>query len=307
MGLALSTSWNAFRHTDGNSLVSEIKELGFGEIELSFNLPSNIVEDIRHLVKNQQINVTSLHNFCPIPEGVSRQIALPDYFSLASLDEQERQKALKQTKHTIETAQSLGAKAVVLHTGRVEIPDRTRDLIDLFDRGLKDSREFSDLKSEAIKERIKRKDRFFENILKSLEELDLAAKRSSILLGVETRFYYREIPVLEEIGSILDRFKGSQIRYWHDTGHAQLMENLGFCRHQDFLDLSKGSLLGVHLHNITGCVDHHAPSVGEIDFVKFLPYVTKDTIKVIEAHHPASAEQLKDSKKMLEVVFDEKI
>jgi sugar phosphate isomerase/epimerase len=307
MGLALSTSWNAFRHTDGNSLVSEIKELGFGEIELSFNLLSNIVENIRLLVKNQQIKVTSLHNFCPIPDGLKREIALPDYYSLASLDEQERQKALKYTKHTIETARSLGAEAVVLHTGRVEITDRTRDLIDLFDRGLKDSREFNDLKSEAIRERDKIKDRFFESILKSLEELDLAARRSGILLGVETRFYYREIPNLEEIGNILEKFKGSQIRYWHDTGHAQLMENLGFCRHRDFLELSKGALLGIHLHNIVGCVDHHAPSVGEIDFRELLPYVTKDTLKVIEAHHPASAEQLKDSKKMLEVVFDEKV
>jgi sugar phosphate isomerase/epimerase len=306
MSLALSTSWNAFRHTDGKKMVSEISALGFDQIELSFNLPSETVEDIARLVSKSEIRVISLHNFCPIPEAVKREIALPDYYSLASSDEQERLKAVKQTKQTIQTAARLGAVAVVLHTGRVEIPDRTRDLIELFNRGLKDSPEFRNLKSDIIRERAIKCGPFFQNTLKSLEELNLEASARNILLGVETRFYYREIPYLEELAEILRIFKGSQIRYWHDTGHAQLMENLGFCLHRDFLELTKGYLLGLHLHNIVGCVDHQPPSHGEIDFRKLLPYVRSDTLKVIEAHHPASSEEIKASKKMLEAVFDGK-
>jgi sugar phosphate isomerase/epimerase len=306
MSLALSTSWNAFRNTDGKKIVSEISALGFDQIELSFNLPSETVEEIACLVNKLEIKVISLHNFCPIPKGVKRELALPDYYSLASSDEQERLKAVKQTEQTIQTASRLGAKAVVLHTGRVEILDRTRDLIELFNRGLKDSPEFRDLKSDIIRERSKKSDSFLKNTLKSLEELNLEAAKRNVLLGVETRFYYREIPYLEELPLILERFKGSQIRYWHDTGHAQLMENLGFCRHQDFLDLTKGHLLGLHLHNIVGCADHQPPSRGEIDFKKLLPYVGTDTIKVIEAHHPATSQEIIESKKMLEVVFDGK-
>jgi len=304
MSVALSTSWNAFRHSDANRLVFEIKNLGFDEIELSFNLPVEIVNDVARLIQKGRIKVISLHNFCPIPDGVQREIALPDYYSLAALDEQERQKAVQQTKLTIETARRLGAQAVVLHSGRGEIIDRTKTLIDLFNRGLKDSQEFREFRAEIIRERADNIKPFFESALKSLEELNLEALKRNILLGVENRFYYREIPNLEEIGEILRRFKGSQIFYWHDTGHAQLMENLGFYRHQDFLDLSRGALLGLHLHNITGCSDHRAISNGGIDFRKLLPYVTKDTLKVIEVHHPASANEVKDSKRIIEAMFD---
>ncbi len=307
MAVAISTSWNAYRFNDGEKLLFEIIQLGFKAIELSFNLTSKLVDQIADAAGKPGINITSLHNYCPIPEGVSREIALPDYYSLASLDEAERAKAVKFTKRSIDTANFLGAKTVVLHCGRVEVPDYTRELINLYNQGLKDSSEFIELKTKMIRQRQLESTKHLTRVLKSLDELNAYARLKGVFLGVETRFYHREIPDPEEIGVILNKFDNSQVYYWHDTGHAQLMENLGLAKHEDFLTQYSDRLIGVHLHDILGCQDHLAPLEGKIDFAMLKPYLKKDTLKVIEAHHPATPEALVKSRDFLSQLYDEAI
>jgi sugar phosphate isomerase/epimerase len=204
------------------------------------------------------------------------------------------------TKITIDTASCLGAKAVVLHCGRVEIEDFTRRLICLLLAKGKESREFKALKARAIRERGLAAGAFFENSLKSLGELERYAQRRQVRLGIETRFYFREIPSFPETLTILKEFRGSVISYWHDTGHAQLMEDLGFSRHKDYLEAYGGRLLGVHLHDLRDGQDHLAPLKGKINFALLKPYLKKDTIRIIEAHHPARPQELIRARVFLE-------
>jgi len=307
MPLALSTSWNAFRHNRAAGIIREIKAIGFRDIELSFNLTPLMVKEIGGFVEKGQVRVASLHNYCPIPAGLSRARALPDCYSMSSADSAEREKALKYTKATIDAARRLGAETVVLHCGRVEIPDRTRDLISLCRRNRRNSPAYRFLKKRAIEERKESAEVFLKAALKSLEELERYARKGKIKLGIETRFYYREIPSFEETGFILRLFQDSNIFYWHDCGHAQLMQELGFVAgHRDYLEAYGRRLLGIHLHDIAGCQDHLAPGRGILNFSSFKPYLKKDTLKVIEAHAGAGPEDLKKSVLLLERILDAK-
>ncbi|MDD5561305.1 MAG: sugar phosphate isomerase/epimerase [Candidatus Omnitrophica bacterium] len=305
MALAISTSWSAYRFDDGEKLLFEISRLGFKTLELSFNLSSGMVDGIADSARKLKISIESLHNYCPIPDGLSRPEALPDCYSMASLDKEERLLAVKYAKRSIDTAERVGAKAVVLHCGRVEAFDYTRQLINLYNQGKNNSAESSELKERMIRERALSSGRFLEQALASIEELNAYARIKAVLLGIETRFYYYEIPNIDEISLILDRFSNSQVYYWHDTGHAQLMENLGLARHKDFLDRYGKRMIGVHLHDILGCQDHLAPSEGEIDFSMLKPYLNKNILKVIEAHHPASTEELIKSRNFISRLYDE--
>jgi len=304
MSLAFSTSWNAFRHDKARDMLFEINKLGFSELELSFNLTASMVSEIAKLKEKNGFRVASVHNFCPIPESFERKAALPDCYSISSFDKEEREQAVKYTKRTIDTASLLGARAVVLHCGRVQMEDQTRKLIDLYERGLKDTETFREIRQEFLRDRASTAGPFFDYALSSLEELNKYAEEKGVYLGVENRFYYPEIPNLEELGRILGEFKSSRIFYWHDTGHARVMENLGLARHKEYLDLYGKSMIGAHIHNVTGCRDHQAPVSGELDFLELKPYLKKETLKVIEAHHPATAKDIKQSKELLEKIFD---
>jgi len=304
MAFGLSTSWNASRTNDGKELIFEIKEAGFSAVELGFNLTAEMVRDIAGLVAAREIEVLSLHNFCPIPDGLSRPEALPDCYSLASLKEETRELALKYTKRTINTAKALGARAVVLHNGRVEISEHTRKLIGLYENNLYGSPDFTRIKAAFIKERKARSGRFFENTLKSLDELNRYAGEAGISLGIENRFYYSEIPSFEEIDLILKEFSGGKVFYWHDVGHAQVMERLGFWQHAEFLQSYGSEMLGVHLHNVTGCRDHQVPQKGDFDFKRLKPYLKKETLKIIEAHGPATLQDLIQARDYLEGIFN---
>ncbi|MBP7217165.1 MAG: sugar phosphate isomerase/epimerase [Candidatus Omnitrophica bacterium] len=289
MEFSLSTSWNAFRHTSGKDLIFEIKNLGFSSVELSFNITQSMVNDIALLVEQGEIKVSSTHNYCPIPDEFSRSEALPDCFSLAAINQDERRKAVEYTKRTIDTAHKLHAQAVVLHCGRVEMPDYTRRLISLYQEKGRDSQEFITLKTSMQQDREAKARLFFENALQSLDELNQHARIRKIRLGIENRFYAREIPSWQETIQIFERFKDSQLYYWHDVGHAYIMEKLGLVEPEAHLKQFSPMVGGIHLHDIADFKDHCPPGQGEFDFSTLTPHIKNNTLAVIEAHHPAKS------------------
>ena len=127
-------------------------------------------------------------------------------------------------------------------------------------------------------------------IIKSLETLIESARKLDLKIGLENRYYYREIPSLDDFELIFDHFSSeSALGYWHDLGHAQVSENLGLAKHMDYLTNFGDRLCGIHLHDVINGIDHQAPGVGNLDFDIIKPYLNDNIIKVIEVHHQTTA------------------
>lgn len=297
---SLSTSWNSERHRNGFDVVNEIKALGFDSIELDWSLTETMVRDILSMKESGVIKISSLHNICPIPKGVDQTKASPDYYSLASGDDAERALAVAAAKSTIDYAKRFGARAVVLHTGRVKMRERMREL----DSAFCDKEKFVRLREEMIRQREDLKDGYLDNVISCLSELVSYADRAGVALAIENRFYYGEIPLIPEFAVIFEVFKRGRLYYWHDVGHAEVFNRLGLASHTDFLDKFSNRLIGIHLHDIMGAMaDHKPPGLGDFDFGILKPYIDNEIIKVIEAHEPASAEQIRQSVDYLTLKF----
>lgn len=302
---ALSTSWNADRFQDGQKIAQEISSLGIKNIELNFSLTKTMVEEIFRFTEQNHIRITSLHNYCPIPQDLTREVALPDCYSLSSINEAERQQAVDYTMLTISTAKRLSAQAVVLHCGRVEIEDRTRRLIELYNKGQAASKNYQEIFEGFVKDRKAKSADYLAQILKSLKELSEFAEKCDIVLGLENRFYYREIPSFEEVGIIFDKLKNRYLAYWHDVGHAYILEKLGFMSDRALLKQYGSRLYGAHLHNIKNLADHQAPFDGDLDFNTLKPYINSKTLKVLEVHSHVPPEMVSKSIDYLRKVFND--
>lgn len=302
--LSLSTIWRSLLpHKSAREIVLKIKELGFEQIELNFTITPEEVEEIAELEEKGIIRVSSVHNYCPMPHIPGVKETTPDYFSLSALNEEERTKAISLTKLTIDTAKRLNARAVVLHTGKVVMEHNSRLLVTWYAKGLKDAAAFGKFRKEMVEERALKSELFFKKTLESLKVLADYAQKKNISLGVENRFYYQEIPSFEEIEIVLNEFKNSTVFYWHDVGHAYIMEILGLGAYRYHLEKYGHRIGGIHLHDVKGVEDHQAPLKGNFDFKQLVPYLKSDTIKVMEIHPPATEEDLKKAKQYIEGLF----
>lgn len=293
---AISTAWKSDLHYDTGRMLTEIKNAGFNAIEVSYNISPERLIELEALVDKLALKVVSVHNFCPMPqERIKDRIAPCDYYRLSSLDEEERSKAVEYTKKSIDTAERLRASVVVIHAGTVEL-DRVpmKRLLELCANGKAGSLEYKKLKEEFLNTREEKKSPYFETTVRSLGEIVPYAARMNVKVGLEVRYYPNEIPNIEEIEYLLKLFSSQGLVYWHDVGHAEVNEELGITDHLKYLNRFKEHIGGMHIHDLVGIKDHLAPFCGEFDFSRILPYLKNEKlIKVIEAHPPASSQEIK--------------
>jgi sugar phosphate isomerase/epimerase len=280
----LSTMWLQKRFDHLNDFFAAGRAMGFRQFEPGTVVTPPMLEGV---VPGQQC-IPSVHAPCPNVRHASGQSAAGLF---ASTDEAERTWAVSRVKATIDLTVHLGARAIVLHAGRVDV-SRTLEkrLRDLYP-GNKNPSEYEQARTQLVAARARKQPANLAAARRSLEEVVPYAQTAGIKLGLETRYYYCEIPNLEEMHSLLADFPET-VYYWHDTGHAQNQANLGFTPHEEWLRAFGPKTLGVHFHDIQGLKDHLIPGMGEIDFEMVASYLPDGAIRTCEFDYPFSEEEM---------------
>ncbi|MEO6182738.1 MAG: sugar phosphate isomerase/epimerase [Verrucomicrobiota bacterium] len=287
---SFSTCWNSHRHTDGRAMLHEIRDLGFAYAELSHGIRISLLPGIIEAVDAGEIKISTLHNFCPLPMGVTQ--AAPNIYLFSSDDPRERENAFRHSIKTIETAARLNARAVVLHMGCIDMKDYTDKLLELIRDGKKESGKFEKLSEEVFEKREQKKEHYVTRSYDMLRRLIEPAAARGIKLGVENREALEEIPLDADFSFLFREFQTETVGYWHDTGHAQIKENLGFINHAIQLESHADRLLGLHVHDVEfPGRDHRRPGSGMIDFAALKPMITPEHIKVFEFSPSLSTEE----------------
>ena len=261
-------------------MLREIRELGFEYAELSHGIRISLMPGILDAVKAGEIKISTLHNFCPLPVGVDKPA--PNLYEFSSDRDRDRQLALKLTLNTFDFAVKTGAQLVVLHFGSMDLKDYTGKLKELLERGKRGTPEFQKVTAEAQAAREAKKKNYYDRSRDMLRELIGEAKFRGLKLGIEIREAVEELPIESDFAALLKEFP-APVFYWHDVGHAQIKQDLGFIDHAKFLAERADRLAGFHLHDVKfPARDHFPPGGGDIDFAALKPFVKPEHIKVFE-------------------------
>jgi sugar phosphate isomerase/epimerase len=223
-------------------------------------------------------------------------IASPNCYQFSACSTEERERAVKQTFQTIEFAARLNALVVVLHLGEVNMRPITDPLIKLAKNARYFSRKYIKLKIRAVKTREELARVYLQRVKDCLFRIIEYAESKDVKIGLESRRGYEEIPSERELPSLLDELNSEQVGYWHDFGHSQIKENLGFIDHAEWLGEVGSRAFGCHVQD---CVwparDHEAPFTGGIDFDKLVPLLPTNCLFVWEMSPNKTADAIRQS------------
>jgi sugar phosphate isomerase/epimerase len=303
--ISFSTCWNSGRHTAGDAMLGEIKaKLELDLVELGQGIRVPLVPGILKMFDAGEIRVSSLHNFCPLPAEAAP--SSPDCYEFSAVSASEREAAVTQTLRTIDFAARLNAPFVVLHLGHVKMSPITDQLIAMAKAGRYLSREYVRMKIGAVQERERIAPECLARVKECLSHIIEYAASKNVRIGLEARRDYEQIPTERELAELFEEMNSPHLGYWHDFGHSQIKENLGFIDHVEWLRVVGPRAFGCHVQD---CVwparDHQPPFTGGIDFEKLVPLLPTNCLFVWEMNPNRTADVIRQSVQIWKKRFGE--
>ena len=211
----------------------------------------------------------------------------------------------------LSAAAALGASYVVLHMGEVELfrgHKATHTLQRMVRHGLVGTAEYARVKGELVRRRIKLAPLYLQRAKEALYALVDKAKEFNLVLGVEGRSHFEQVPGELEFPDLLAEFADCpHVRYWHDFGHIQRKHNLLLLNHDAYLRKLSPYIYGAHVNDVQWPQrDHRAPfQGGDVDFDTLLPrYFTQSMPLTWELSKSVTREQILIAKERWDALHD---
>lgn len=298
--LSLSTCWCSARHTDGRAMVEEMVGLGFKRIELSHGIRLSLVAGILDAVDAGMVEISSVHNFCPLPGSV--QFAAPNLYQPSASDPREADLWFRYSMQTLDFAVKVGADRVIMHSGSVHFffwsaENRLEKWIDgsgLSAHELAEDPRFQKHRERAMKSIRRAAQTTLPRIEENYKKLLPEAAARGLKLCLENREGLEEMPLDAEHEDLLATLVTPEHAvYWHDTGHAQIKHQMGLIDHKAHLEKMSPRLGGFHLHDVSESGrDHQVPGSGTIDFDMIAEFVRPEHTLVLELSPKLTTEQV---------------
>ena len=301
MRFAISTNWNCHRHKEAGTMFEEIRSLGFDTVELGYETTQTQLDSLPGLVGPGGMSVSSVHAFCP--NIVVGRGGWELYSPCDPDDFNGSRKAITALARCAEFAASVGAKAVVLHTGRAPVFEEVRECAAMVADGLGDTPKYQKRLLRMIEKRDKLAGPLLDTLYESLEILLPHYAKCGVSLGMENFPTYDGIPNESEMAELLREFDDMPLAYWHDLGHGQIRHHHRIANHKAIVSGFRRNIAGFHIHDVIfPGNDHQLPGVegGTVDFKLLRPFVDSDVQFVLEPTTAASAQQLAQSLRFLQ-------
>ncbi len=286
--VALSTMWGVGQFDHLADFFAAGQQLGIHQFELNHKVNSAMLAG----VNLTDYRIGSVHE--PCPADISMATLTEKNWLISAPDEERRRQGVRAVKRSLDLAQKLGARAVVVHAGKVDVdPQLEKALWRLFEAGQKQTPPYNEAQERLIAARAAQAEVNLEAVQRSLVELAEYAGRLEIRLGIENRYRYLNIPLLDEMDRLLEAIGDERVGFWYDVGHAHTLDCLGFYAHEAWLQRYASQMIGVHLHDVIGLTDHQSPGSGEVDWKLVVNYLSNDVIiRVCELRNYLTSKQI---------------
>ena len=199
----------------------------------------------------------------------------------------------------------VGAEVVVCHSGNVDMPKFSFDLLGMAERGQHFSQEYENLKLKAQITRDRKAPRQIKALIDSLEKLAPVVQETGVHLCLENLPTWEALPTELESEKLMRQFHAAGIRLWWYIGHAQIRDNMGFINASRWLQRLAPYISGCHIHDVAPPgQDHLAPPRGKIDFPALADWARTDIVRVLEPAPNTETAHLAEAIKYLRAAWN---